>query len=190
MMHKELRRLRSRSKDYDVGYARPPVAGQFQKGASGNPTGKRRRPKAPDLKTQLQAALNKPVSVRIGNRQKTVSQGAAGIEQLVYQFAKGDRNARRDLIVLCEKLGVDLIEREALQGALDDALSAEDEALLADFVARHGGRYPDRADALPNVVSQDQKLVAPPTDDSKLIAARPDVSASPQMVQPQENSNE
>ena len=137
---------RPQPQSYLVGYRRPPKKYQFRKGQSGNPSGKRKRASnAPDLKAQLERALNRAVTIRSGKLQKTYTKGAAGIEQLVDQFAKGDRNARRDLILLCEKLGVDLTNREALQSALEDAQSAEDEALLADFVKRHGGQYPPGA---------------------------------------------
>jgi hypothetical protein len=127
----------------------------------------------------LQAALNKTVTIRIGKRQKTLSRGVAGIEQLAHQWAAGDRHARRDVIALCEKLGLDLTDREALQGALEDALSAEDEALLTDFVRRHGGQYPVRGDAVPSVPAKDQNLLSSPADDPKLLTARPENSTSP-----------
>ena len=77
-----------------------------------------------------------------------------------------------------------------LEGALEDALSAEDEALLADFVKRHGGQYPVRADAVPGLPAKDQNLLSPPADDRKLLMARPENSTSPQMVQPKEKSDE
>ena len=35
--------------------------------------------------------------------------GLAGIEQLVKQFVKGDRHARRELFELAEKVGLDLL---------------------------------------------------------------------------------
>jgi hypothetical protein len=124
----------------------------------------------------LQAALNKTVTIRIGKRRKTLSKGAAGIEHLANQWAAGNRNARRDLILLCDKLGVEFTDRAALQSVLDDALSAEDEALLADFVKRYGGHYPARADAGPNLPAKDENLLAPPADDTKLLTARPENS--------------
>ena len=136
------------SKSYDVGYARPPKKFRFRRGKSGNPSGKRRKASAPDLKAQLQSALNETVTIRSGKHPKVMSKGAAGIDQLVDQFAAGDRNARRDLIVLCEKLGVDLTNREALEGAIGDVLTAQDEAILADFVERHGGHYPRRDESV------------------------------------------
>src|SRR6516165_8438643 len=177
------RRSKSRSNGYEVGYCRPPAAFQFPKGVSGNPEGKRKRPKAPNLGTDLQRALNQ--TIRSGG----LSKGAAGVEHLVDQWAKGDRHARRDLILLCDKLGVDLTDREALEGALEDALSAEDEALLTDFVRRHGGQYPVRADAAPTLAAKNENLLGPPADDPKLLTAWPENSTSPEIVQPTEKSD-
>jgi hypothetical protein len=179
MMRKRDTRKRSKlqSNDYEVGYRRPPPAFRFAKGTSGNPEGKRKRPRAPNLRTDLQRALNK--TIRGGNQHKTLSKGAAGIEHLVDQWAKGDRHARRDLIVLCEKLGIDLADRQALESALEDALSAEDEALLANFVKRHGGEYPARAETVPGLPAKDQNLLTPPADDRKLLTARRENLAGP-----------
>jgi uncharacterized protein DUF5681 len=113
MMPKE---PKSSPKSYEVGYRRPPKKFQFKKGRSGNPTGTRKTPSNLDLKAQLERELNKTVTIRTGKRIKTLPKGAAGIAQLVDQFAKGDRNARRDLLLLSEKLGVPLTNRDALQG--------------------------------------------------------------------------
>jgi hypothetical protein len=125
---------------------------------------------------QLESELNRRVTMRSGKVVKTKTKGAVGIEQLVDQFAKGDRNARRDLILLCEKFGVDLTNREALQSVLENALSAEDEALLADFVRRHGGQYPPGADAVRSLPAEDPNLLSPPNKVAKLLAAPPDDS--------------
>jgi hypothetical protein len=168
------KKLKSSSKSYEVGYRRPPKKSQFKKGRSGNPTGKRKRPlKTPDLKAQLESELNKAVTIRSGKRVKTLTKAAAGIEQLVDQFAEGDRNARRDLLILSEKLGIPLTNRDALEGALQDALSAEDEALLADFVKRHGGQYPCRADMVPSPLNQGANLLSPPEQAARLLTAPP-----------------
>jgi hypothetical protein len=162
---------KSSSKSQEIGYRRPPKKHQFKKGHSGNPTGKRNRSsKTPDLKAQLESELNKAVTIRSGKRAKTLTKAAAGIKQLVDQFAKGDRNARRDLFLLSEKLGVALTNRVGLEGALQDALSAEDEALLADFVKRHGGQYPVRADMVLANPAQDANLLTSPSENAKLLA--------------------
>jgi hypothetical protein len=158
----------------DVGYRRPPKKFQFKQGRSGNPTGKRKKPSnTPDLKAQLESELNKAVTIRSGRRLKTLTKAAAGIKQLVDQFAKGDRNARRDLLLLSEKLGLALTNRVALEGALQDALSAEDEALLADFVKRHGGQYPIRAEMVPSPANQGANLLSPPEQAARLLTAPP-----------------
>jgi len=140
--------------EYKVGPGRPPREFWFKPGQSGNPKGasRKRSSIAPDLKVLLERALNKGVKLRRGEREKIFSKAAVGIDALVNQFAKGDHRARRDLIVLAEKLGVDLTagRTEMIENALSEALSAEDEALLADYVRRHGGGHARRGDS--NVV--------------------------------------
>jgi hypothetical protein len=180
----------SSPESYNVGYRRPPPQYQFKPGRSGNPTGinqKRARSMASDLKVSLEHELKKSVKIQKGKQTLTVTQAAAGIGELVGQFAKGEHRARRDLVLLCEKLGVDLTNRETLQGALEDALSAEDEALLADFVQRHGGQYPARADAVPSLSAEDENLLTSPTEDTKLLSAPSDVSTQ---IQFEEKSDE
>jgi Family of unknown function (DUF5681) len=126
--------------EYRVGPGRPPKEYQFKPGQSGNPKGARRKPRsiAPDLKALLKRALSGKVTLRQGEREKIITKAAAGIEQLVNQFAKGDRHARRDLLTLAERLGVDLVAGQgaALEQSVATALSANDEALLADLVQR------------------------------------------------------
>jgi hypothetical protein len=127
--------------DYRVGLGRPPKEYQFKPGQSGNPKGARRKPRsiALDLKDLFERALNRKVTLRQGDQEKIITKAAAGIEQLVNQFAKGDRHARRDLLVHAERFGVDLVAGEgaALEQSVATALSANDEALLADYVRRH-----------------------------------------------------
>jgi Family of unknown function (DUF5681) len=127
--------------EYRVGPGRPPKEYQFKPGQSGNPKGARRKPRsiAPDLKALFERALSGKVTLRQGEQEKIITKAAAGIEQLVNQFAKGDRHARRDLLALAERLGVDLVagQAAALEQTVAAALSANDEALLADYVRRH-----------------------------------------------------
>jgi hypothetical protein len=101
---------KSSPKSYEIGYQEPPKKFQFKKGQSGNPTGKRRKGSSivPNLKALLERALNRTVTLRDSEQKKIVTKAAAGIEQLVNQFATGDHRARRDLIALAGTLGVDL----------------------------------------------------------------------------------
>jgi Family of unknown function (DUF5681) len=131
-------------REYRVGPGRPPKEYQFKPGQSGNPKGARRKPRsiAPDLKALFERALSAKVTLRQGEQEKIITKAAAGIEQLVNQFAKGDRHARRDLLALAATLGVDLVagHGDALEQSVAAALSANDEALLADYVRRHASR--------------------------------------------------
>src|SRR5438045_6839980 len=97
--------------EYHVGPSRPPKEYQFKPGQSGNPKGARRKPTsiAPDLKDLFERALSGKVTLRQGEQEQIITKAAAGIEQLVNQFAKGDRHARRDLLALAARLGVDLV---------------------------------------------------------------------------------
>jgi hypothetical protein len=105
-------RRRSKSsnpEEYRIGPGHPPKEYQFKPGQSGNPKGAKRKPSmAPDLKALLQRALNEKVKFKRGEQETIMSKAAAGIHELVYGFAEGDRHARRDLIILADKLGVDL----------------------------------------------------------------------------------
>ena len=124
--------------EYRVGPGRPPKQFQWKPGQSGNPQGRKRTSgsMASDLKAVLERALGKRVTLRQGERERTVTMATAGIEQLVAAFAKGDRYARRDLFDLAAKLGIDLKAR--IEQALETDFAAEDRALLDDYVKRHG----------------------------------------------------
>jgi len=122
--------------DYKVGPGRPPKEHQFKPGQSGNPKGAKRKPPAiaPDLKAALKHALNKPITLKQGEKERIVTMATAGIEQLVAQYAKGDRHARRDLFAYADKLGVDLMAGQ--HQAIEDALAPNHEAILRTYVER------------------------------------------------------
>lgn len=126
--------------EYRVGPGRPPREYQFKPGQSGNPKGARRKGSsiAPDLKALLETALGTKILSK-NDKKRIMTKAAAGIENLVNQFAEGDRHARRDVIDLARKLGVDLVagEGQLIEQALEENLPKEDEALLADYVRRH-----------------------------------------------------
>ena len=131
-----LRQPKRPSQEYKVGPGRPPKEHQFKPGQSGNPKGAKRKPKsmAPDLKAALERALNKPIKLKQGEKERTVTMAEAGIKQLVAQYVKGDPHARRDLFALCDKLGVDLMAGQ--QQAIQEALATNHEAILQTYVER------------------------------------------------------
>ena len=121
---------------YEVGYQRPPKHSRFRKGLSGNPSGKKREvPSIADLRALLEQALNAKVRSVAGA--ELVTAAAAGIEQLVAQYAAGDRHARRDVFALAKEAGIDLMGGQHKKVVVA-ALAAEDEQIILDFLRRHG----------------------------------------------------
>src|SRR6516164_165324 len=82
----------------------------------------------PDLKLLFQKALSEKVTVKQGDREHTLTMAEAGIKQLVAQYAKGDRHARRDVVIYAEKLGIDLIA--AHRNTIKQAHAADRQAIL------------------------------------------------------------
>ena len=134
--------------EYKVGPGRPPKEHRFKPGQSGNPKGAKRKPQslAPDLKAALEHALNKTVTLKQGEKERIVTMAVAGIEQLVAQYAKGDRHARRDLFALADKLGVDLMAGQ--HQAIQEALAANHEAILSAYVQRQSNKVVTAAPVL------------------------------------------
>jgi len=122
--------------EYKVGPGRPPREYRFKPGKSGNPKGAKPKPPsiAPDLKLALERALNKTVKLKQGEKERIVTMAVAGIEQLVAQFVKGDRHARRDLFALADKLGVDLLAGQ--HKGVQEVLASNHQAILEAYVAR------------------------------------------------------
>jgi hypothetical protein len=122
--------------EYKVGPGRPPKEHQFKPGQSGNPKGAKRKAESflPDLKRLFKQALSEKVTLKQGDKERTLTMAEAGIKQLVAQYAKGDRHARRDVIAYAEKLGIDLMASH--RQAVEEALAADHQAILDGYVAR------------------------------------------------------
>jgi hypothetical protein len=122
--------------EYKVGPGRPPKETRFKPGQSGNPKGAKRKPKSllPDLKRLFEQALSEKVTLKQGNRERSLTMAEAGIKQLVAQFAKGDRHARRDIFDYADKLGIDLMAGQ--HKAIEEGLAPDHQAILDAYVAR------------------------------------------------------
>src|SRR6266404_9462997 len=75
------------TEEYKVGPRRPPREYQFKPGQSGNPKGAKRKPPSllPDLKRLFEQALSEKVTLRQGEKQRTLTMAEAGVKQLVAQ---------------------------------------------------------------------------------------------------------
>lgn len=122
--------------NYKVGPGRPPKEHTWRKGGrSPNPKG---RPKKipsmkPDLKKALESALSEKVAITKDKKEVVLTKAALGIQQLVNQFAKGDRHARRDVFQYATLLGVDLQAKEAIE----EALGIDAQAIVDAYLRRH-----------------------------------------------------
>jgi hypothetical protein len=122
-----------KEKPYRVGYGRPPASARFKPGISGNPNG--RRKKAPSFAEVTERVLNEKIELRVGDRLLRMSNRDALVRSAIRQALAG----RPKLLTVLP--AIMRYESESLQGRADANLSlaAEDEAILADFLARHRG---------------------------------------------------
>jgi len=86
-----IRRAFNNGKSYDVGYRKPPKAGQFRRGASGNKNGRPRGAK--NIATLLIEALREQVTVIENGSPRRMSKLELMFEQLADQGAGGDLRA-------------------------------------------------------------------------------------------------
>jgi hypothetical protein len=164
---------RSESDEPKVGPCRPPRQYTWKKGGpSPNPKGRPRKDATlkPDLKQALETALSRKVTLTKGDRERTLTLATMGIEQMVAQFAKGDRHARRDTFDLAQKLGIDLAGHKQ---AIEDALAPAPQAILDSYFHR---RASETSAAAP------EPVIAPPElrdDDAATAKLPPDQPAVP-----------
>ena len=76
---------RETPRDYEVGYGKPPRHTRFQKGRSGNPTGRPRGRK--NMATLLSAALDASIIVVENGQRKKITKREAIVTQLVNKSA-------------------------------------------------------------------------------------------------------
>lgn len=87
---------------HEVGYAKPPLATRFQKGQSGNPRGRPKGAKSSQprlneerLKNVILTEAYRPIKVREGERNVTLSMAAAVVRSISVSAAKGQPRAQR-----------------------------------------------------------------------------------------------
>lgn len=86
------------SREYAVGYRKPPKATRFKPGQSGNPKG---RPKgSPNLASDLSAELGEQITVREGGQARHISKQRALIKSLMAKALQGDVRATTALLAL------------------------------------------------------------------------------------------
>jgi hypothetical protein len=131
-------RLNHEDADYKVGPGCPPKEYRFKPGQSGNPKGAPRkvRPLTPEFKEIFVRALNKKAKLTQGERERSITMFAAGMEQLAVQFAKGCRHARRDVFWIAKELGIDLLGSNTIPA---QGIAWDRRAILDGFLERAKG---------------------------------------------------
>ncbi len=113
-------------RDYEVGYKKPPKATQFKPGQSGNPKGRPRGTK--NLTTDLEEELAETIRITEGGHSRVITKQRAMVKTLCAKALKGDSRASKVLFDLA--LG---LQSRSAGNALDEALDAEDAAILEAF---------------------------------------------------------
>jgi hypothetical protein len=84
------------TEDYEVGYGKPPKSGQFRKGVSGNPSGRRKKPQ--DFGSQLVQELNSKLIINENGKRKVITKHEGMAKQLVNKAVSGNLMATRLVI--------------------------------------------------------------------------------------------
>ncbi len=114
---------------YDVGYGKPPKAGQFKKGHSGNPSGKK---KPLDADALIMKEMSKTVSATINNQKQKLTKLEFIITTTAQKAMTGDLSATK---LLLESVG-----RSYLNSPEEgQALSEHHLAMLHDFFSTTQG---------------------------------------------------
>lgn len=126
-------RRKTNQPQYSVGKGKPPIETRFQKGVSGNPSGKRKRPKTP-WEAMEDLLLNRTCAVMIDGKRQQLPYGEAFLLRLGNEAMQGKPLPTKimfDLWVACASRS---------KSYEDDELSPADEELLSSLgipAARH-----------------------------------------------------
>lgn len=127
---------------YGVGYGRPPEAGRFRKGVSGNPGGKlkgtknRPRPESDRLRALIRREAYRPVKLRIDGAEITMPLAQAALRALGISALKGEARALGTFIKLLHAGAAeeDAVMAELLEAAQDAEMPGEIEIRIVDVV--------------------------------------------------------
>jgi hypothetical protein len=135
----------------------------------------------PDVRKAFEQAVNKKVLVPRGDRKVLMTRVEIGLEQLLNQFAKGDRHARRDLMEYADKLGIDFLANH--RQALEEALTPNYQAILDGFLARRSGA--GNFAPAPRVLAPPELLDDDPAEPEPTLPSPPKAEIEPEPEPPQ-----
>ena len=139
----------------------------------------------PDVRKAFEQAINKKVPVPRGDKTVLMTRVEIGLEQLLNQFAKGDRHARRDLMEIADKLGIDFLAKHKQN--LERALTPNYQAILDASLDRRSGNVApatrvvassellddDAAEPEPPAPSPPKAKIEPPLEPPQIPGQKP-----------------
>jgi hypothetical protein len=91
-------------KDYEVGYGKPPATTRFQKGTSGNPSGRpKKAPEPLDPGVILQSIDSETIVVVDNGKRKRMTKAEIGFRQQFRKAIKGDLRAARRILKMAPR---------------------------------------------------------------------------------------
>jgi hypothetical protein len=113
-----------------TGYKRPPVASQWKKGQSGNPSGRKRG--SLNLRTDLIAELEEVIQINEGGSPRRITKQRALLKSLAARGIQGDARAANLILNLMLRI----LDPETAPTAPAE-MAAEDKAILDAYLAKH-----------------------------------------------------
>jgi hypothetical protein len=97
------------TKNYDVGYKKPPKAHQFKKGQSGNPKGRPKKEKI-CMADILDKISNETITITENGHSFPTTKFEVAIRRLLAKAISGDVNALKLYVQLKEKYGAQIVQ--------------------------------------------------------------------------------
>jgi hypothetical protein len=116
------------TKNYDVGYGKPPEANRFKKGQSGNSKG--RPQKSKNTYNILADELSRVVALKENGQEVKLTKREAMLRHMVNKAVQGDSKAM--FFVFNQLLQLD--QREELKAEMSAMLLKDDQAILKRFM--------------------------------------------------------
>jgi hypothetical protein len=121
---------------YAVGYGKPPITSRFKPGQTGNARG---RPKGhKNLKTLIRQAMTARIVIQEGSSNRQVSKIEGVVLRQLQNALKGNDRSAMAVIRMALQLGFLDDVADCNQG--EATLSATDERILQELMARRGGK--------------------------------------------------
>src|ERR1700693_5274136 len=102
---------------YQVGYGKPPMHTQFQKGKSGNPSGRPRRAATERAKALALEEAYRAVTVRDGDRVASLPAIQVVLRSQMAEAVKGNVAAQRAFVAAVQAIELENVQAEAAHAA-------------------------------------------------------------------------